>query len=362
MENDGRQASAFGFEGSWRDYAPIAITNLLLTIVTLGIYRFWATARTRRYLWSRTRFIDEPLEWTGTGLELFIGFLLVLLLFGVPFLFIQFGAQALILRGHAALAGLLSAIAGFIIFYLGGVARFRALRYRLSRTWWHGIRGGSDDNGFTYGLSFVGRYLLAYITAGLLMPWAMMSLWNRRWHKMSFGPLSFRSEGHAADVFLRFLLFYLAPFLALLAIAALGVSMISTFKDFDLSGGQPPPAAAIGAIVALILAFYGAFGIVTLLYYAKFLRVAIGGVSLGDIEFRFTARSRQWVMLILGDIALVVLTLGLGVIFLGYRHWAFFIRHLEALGEISLSQLTQSTTREPRQGEGLLDAFDVGAI
>ena len=69
-------ASAFAFSGTWREYAPIAFTNLLLIIVTLGIYRFWATTRTRQYLWSRTRFVDERLEWAGTGLELFIGFLM----------------------------------------------------------------------------------------------------------------------------------------------------------------------------------------------------------------------------------------------------------------------------------------------
>lgn len=54
--------TAFGFDGSWREFAPIAFTNLLLTIVTLGIYRFWGIARERRYLWARTRFVDEKLE------------------------------------------------------------------------------------------------------------------------------------------------------------------------------------------------------------------------------------------------------------------------------------------------------------
>ena len=43
--------SAFMFHGTWRDFAPIAFTNLLLTIVTLGIYRFWATTRERQYSW-----------------------------------------------------------------------------------------------------------------------------------------------------------------------------------------------------------------------------------------------------------------------------------------------------------------------
>ena len=45
-----------------------------------------------------------------------------------------------------------------------------------------------------------------------------------------------------------------------------------------------------------------------------------------------------------------------------FRNWRFFIRHLEAGGEVSLDAFTQSTTKSMRQGEGLLDAFDVGAI
>jgi hypothetical protein len=64
--------SAFRFHGSWQEFARIAFPNLLLTIVTLGIYRFWATTREREYLWGKTDFIDEPLEWTGRGIELFI--------------------------------------------------------------------------------------------------------------------------------------------------------------------------------------------------------------------------------------------------------------------------------------------------
>ena len=66
--------------------------------------------------------------------------------------------------------------------------------------------------------------------------------------------------------------------------------------------------------------------------------------------------------LILGHVGLVIVTLGVGFIFIGYRNWSFFIRHLEATGEVELATLTQSTTREPTQGEGLLDAFDVGAF
>ena len=69
---------AITFTGNWREYLPIAATNALLFICTLGNYRFRAAARQRRYLWSRTRFIDDQLEWTGTGREMFFGFLIVI--------------------------------------------------------------------------------------------------------------------------------------------------------------------------------------------------------------------------------------------------------------------------------------------
>lgn len=356
-----QEHSAFQFEGRWQDYAPIAFTNLLLTIVTLGVYRFWATTRTRQYLWSRTRFIDEHLEWTGTGKELLIGFLLVLVLFGIPFVLLQFGAQALALRGHVGLAAVLGLAAAASIFYLVGVARFRALRYRLSRTYWHGIRGGSDDAGIAYGWSSMWKTIVGYMPLWLLVPWSMMELWNQRWEAMGFGSERFRSEGRAGPIFKRFLLFYLAPFVIVVALAILAAAFGRALGP----AAQPPASAGPAIVLGVLGTVVGAYlllGLIAVAYYAAFLREAIGHLSLGDIEFRFGAGTRDWLMLFLGDVLLVLLTLGIGIVFLSYRHWSFFARHLEAHGEVSLGALGQSSTRPPGQGEGLLDALDIGAI
>ena len=103
----GEHARGIRFTGRWQDYLKIAVTNLLLTIVTLGIYRFWATARQRRYLWSNTRIIDDELEWTGTGGEMFIGFLMVM---GI---FVAWGA---LIVGGAALLGQWFMVLGAISF------------------------------------------------------------------------------------------------------------------------------------------------------------------------------------------------------------------------------------------------------
>lgn len=357
--DESEEGGAFAFHGNWRDFAPIAFTNLALTIVTLGLYSFWARTRARRYLWSNTRFIDDRLEWTGTGLELFIGYLLAIVFFLIPFGAINLIVQGVLLRGHAGLAVLIVVTLYVLLLYLVGVAIFRALRYRLSRTFWHGIRGGSDDQGLGYGWQYLWRTIAGSLAAGLLIPWSMTSLWNERWNKMSFGPMQFEANATAGGITLRFLLFYLAPIVVFILAIVAGVAAAHTGY---VTGGSALGTGIVIAIVLGVLIFYGVLGAIALFFYSAYFREVIGTLTLGGLEFEFTARTMDWVKFVFGTVAIVVFTLGIGYIFVAYRNWAFFIRHMKAYGSVHLDDMTQSTTREPGQGEGLLDAFDIGAF
>lgn len=351
-----RGDGAFGFYGTWQEYAPIAFTNLLLTIVTLGVYRFWAKTRERRYLWSRTRLIDDRLEWAGTGLELFVGFVLVCLFVAVPVLVIQFAIQALAFRGLGGWAALLG-IAFYLGFlYLFGLARFRAIRYRLSRTYWHGIRGGSNDGGFAYAVQATWKPIVGGMAFGLLIPWSLVSLWNEKWTAMSFGPHPFTADASSTPVFRRLLL---CIGLAVVAIVALGMLGFVSWQAL----ARTLPAESLAIVLSILPLFYlMIFVLFPIMFYAVFFRECVSHMGLGALDFAFDARTKDWIRLYLGDIALVVCTLGIGAIFLGYRHWSFFVRHMEAYGTIDLDTLTVSTTRRPGEAEGLLDAFDIGAV
>ena len=46
--------------------------------MTFGLYRFWARTRLRRYIWSSIKPGGDSFEYTGTGLEKFLGFLIAL--------------------------------------------------------------------------------------------------------------------------------------------------------------------------------------------------------------------------------------------------------------------------------------------
>ncbi|MBX7532853.1 DUF898 domain-containing protein [Qipengyuania sp. 1XM1-15A] len=361
MHYENMQAdSAFGFDGTWQDFAKIALPNLLLTIVTLGIYRFWATTRERQYLWSHTRFVDERLEWTGTGKELFVGFVLVMLLFALPVFGIQFVSQALVMRGYEAAGVLLGMLPLFAIFYLTGLARFRALRYRLSRTRWRGIRGGSNNQGLGYGVSYMWKTFVGYLAIGLLIPWSMTSLWNERWGKMSFGPYEFNAHADSGNIFARFLLFYLSPIIFVVG----GVIAAATggLAGYGLGGEEGAGIGAMASFFILAIFFYFGLGVIAVAFYAKFYREAVGSTHWEDLHFSFEASTMDWIKLLIGDVLIVMFTLGLGFIFLSYRHWKFMIENLEASGDILLDDLTQSTTKTAKHGEGLLDAFDIGAF
>ncbi|MEA3018283.1 MAG: hypothetical protein QOI38_3005 [Sphingomonadales bacterium] len=351
---------AFAFTGTWQEFLPIALTNLLLTIVTLGIYRFWAKARERQYFWSRTRLVDDHLEWTGTGKEMFLGFLMVFAAL-IPIVLLLVFAARLVTEGNdlgkaVGIALFLLIYCGF--FYMAGVAALRALRYRLSRTYWHGIRGGSDDGGWGYGVQYMWRTWLTALAFFVPLPWAQTRLWNARFNKMSFGQHRFHADATAEGLFKRWLLLYavIGVFVAVFVLIALAMPKAGAQPDMNdiMNFGM-------GMVIAVLVLYIG-LPIAALAYYAAYYRRVAGATSIAGLRFRFTAGTADWLLLFLGHIGLVIATLGFGLLFISYRNYSFAVRHLDLEGEIDVAALAQSSTRAPTDAEGLADAFDIGAI
>lgn len=336
---------AVHFSGTWQEFLPIALVNLLLTIVTLGIYRFWAMARVRRYLWSHTTIIDDELEWTGTGGEMFIGFLMVMgiLILSVAAIF-----------GIAYLVGQWFLFVGLLAFYVFifwavNFAQFRALRYRLSRTYWRGIRGGSEDNGVGYGWAAFGRFFVAGMTLSIMTPMAIVENWNDRINAMSFGPHRLESGVTTEGLYLRWFAVLGSYFVgAILLIAIDGVT-----------GSEP--ANGLGSGLGLA-AFGLAIGLALAGFWALFFRKVAAGFEMGGLAAGFEVSTVEWIKFYAKIVGLTIITLGFGALLWRYWKWEFVMDRLALYGEIDLDTLTQSTTIAPRDAEGFADAFDIGAF
>lgn len=156
----------------------LALVNGLLTLVTLGIYRFWAKTKVRKYVWSSVEIGGERPEYTGTGLEKFLGFLvavvvlavylgliqIVLFYFGLHFVF-EPKTQAEILMQMATFYISFFAIVPLMLF-----ARYRSRRYLMARTRFLGIRFGMDKPAWGYVWRALAHGALSVVTLGLLLP------------------------------------------------------------------------------------------------------------------------------------------------------------------------------------------------
>lgn len=156
----------------------LAIVTGLLSLMTLGIYRFWGKTRIRKYFWGNTKIAGDAFEYTGTGLEKFLGFLvavvllavylaivqLVLFQFGLTFVF-QPKTQAEVLMQMAVFY-----LSFFAILPLLYFAQYRARRYKLARTRFRGIRFGMLGAAGGYVWRSILLTVVSILTLGLLSP------------------------------------------------------------------------------------------------------------------------------------------------------------------------------------------------
>jgi len=78
------------FQGKGTEYFDIWIINILLVIVTLGLYYPWAKVRNKRYFYGNTTFDGHNFDYHATGKQLFLSFLIAFSFLIVYSILIQF--------------------------------------------------------------------------------------------------------------------------------------------------------------------------------------------------------------------------------------------------------------------------------
>jgi uncharacterized membrane protein YjgN (DUF898 family) len=63
----------FVFTGRGGEYFRIWVVNLLLTVLTLGIYSAWAKVRRAKYFWQNTRLEEHVFDYHGVPLAILRG-------------------------------------------------------------------------------------------------------------------------------------------------------------------------------------------------------------------------------------------------------------------------------------------------
>jgi hypothetical protein len=194
---------AVDYRGSPTPLLKLGLSTTFLTVVTLGIYRFWARARIRRYFWSALAPGGDALEYTGTGLEKFLGFLIAVAFLAVYLGLVQLGlffAGLSMLSEAETQAQAIAQVVGQYITLLAVLplifyAQYRGRRYILSRTRWRGLRFGAEKAAFGYVWRGMLYTLLTIATLGLLLPLQLFRLEKYKVDRTWFGTAQFEQGG-----------------------------------------------------------------------------------------------------------------------------------------------------------------------
>ncbi|MBP7335036.1 DUF898 family protein [Niveispirillum sp.] len=379
----------------------LLLLNTLLTILTLGFYRFWARTKVRRVLWGAVSLRGDAFVYTGTGKELFIGFLVALVAL------LPFGVIIAILNAMIPPAAFGQRFAFQIVVALGAgllglMAMYFARRYLLTRTRWRGIHGGQDRELGRFMLKHLNAYLLVLVSFGLLQPKLDARMYNYRTGISWFGTERFRATATSAglwSVYLPSWLLFVVGYGAMIVGFMPLMTWSAAVQEAQVTGVHPGPMPAFEPTVWIVAAILITLGTAGFFLYAIRRSIAfLGATQLGDMLFNLPLRTRQVLYIpLVGTLVYVVslvLMVAVGVFFvraLGPGNTALFLlplvlmvvflslnslisvawtqvevlrqigRHLRLRNMGVLDDLLNRGQPAPTRGEGLADAIgDIG--
>jgi uncharacterized membrane protein YjgN (DUF898 family) len=313
------------FDGQGGRMIGLGFINGVLKVLTLGLYSFWGKTEIRRRIWSATRLNGEPVNYTGTGKELFLGFLII---FGAVLLPVLLIGTALIMMFGPRAASIFQALLYLMFFMVVGNAIYRAQRYRLSRTEWRGIRGGLVGSpgryGWTYFWTLAGPFvaiavfaaviawatgptvgsvimLLGFLALMWVLPWRANKLQADLTNDMRFGDRPLTYSGTSRPLYKRYLFAWLgnSVFFAA-ALAATGLYMMQDDRYLSWFVLKIPPTLPdILVIVGIWVLTLIASAVVTSWYRASQMNHFAGHTHFEGATFRgeATGRSLMWLVL-----------------------------------------------------------------
>ena len=311
------------YHGTGGTLLGITLVNLLLTILTLGIYSFWARTKVRRYLYGETELAGDRFVYHGTAMELLRGWLravgvlvLVVIVFGALFALIGPTAQDAVPTSTQALFQFgVSLLYMVTLAILAAIAINGARRYRFSRSSWRGIR-----------FSFHGRWqdFLGLMIRGSLLSAITLSLYSPFFRNQSraflveharFGSLRFGYDGDGKELFTQYLL------ALLLVIPTLGIYLF-WFNAFQQ-------------------------------------RYFWSHTTVGAARFQSTVTGGSLLGLGVTNALLAMVTLGIGIPWVITRTMRYQCDHLELAGEVDWETVQQEAMAASATGEGLAQGLDV---
>ena len=330
---------SFNFTGTGSEYSRIWIVNLLLSLVTLGIYSAWAKVRTERYLYGHTEVAGGRFEYHGEPIPILKGRLLAVGLLLIYVLASEF-------------VPLLGAALAIVLLIATPVIIVRAFSFNARMSSWRGIRFGFDGTVGEAASSYLLMPIVGLLTLGLAFPyvWYRQAAFNVDGHR--FGQTPFKMGATAGD-------FYKFAFI-LSGFSILFVVFFSVLGGFSMATSSAPGAAAGSGVLVLVVLGIAAYAVLVALYTGLRFRAMFTDLQLGDNRVNNDVSIGRFVFIVVTNSIGLLLTLGLFYPWAKIRMTRFLMESL-TLEAVDLDNFVAAAESDTNAvGEELSSAFDLG--
>jgi uncharacterized membrane protein YjgN (DUF898 family) len=335
------------FTGTGGEYFGIWIVNLLLTIVTLGIYSAWAKVRRLQYFYRHTVLAGSTFDFHGSPKSILIGRILALvMLFAYNY--------AVRIRSVMTLV-----IVIFIAVAMPWLLR-NSFRFRLYNTSWRGTRFHFRGNLARAYRVFLLYGFLTLVTLYVMAPFMHQRLKAYQHDNSWFGRTQFSFNARPGQ-FYKIYLLLLAALVAFVLIIGFGgiIGDFSAIGRAKQQGVHVDPHIVFRAIFTLYAAIIILLMLVGPIFHALITNLIWNNTRLGEhrIECQMSPLRLLWIGV--SNLVLVLLTLGFFMPWAAVRLARF---RLESMRLLPASDLQEFVAAEPETigafGEEAATAFD----
>ena len=376
------QRHQFTFHGRALDYFGIWIVNLVLTIITLGIYSAWAKVRTNRYFYGNTQVAGSSFDYTANPKKILLGRTIA-----VAMLFIY---QFLVMFAPTA---------GLLILALFGLAipfvYLSSLAFRMRYSQWRNINFGFQrDVGKAYLLLlplviFIilsiaaplmfgitpedlaaaedpvdnTAQLSAYLSfsgflgiAGLLL----FPLWQRFYYKFIGDRVRLGRAKFSIELKIRS--FYAMYIAALLIV--IGLTLLAFFLSGALLLRSADPALQPGVPSLLTMLFRSFLFLSPYLIVLAFIKTALtnllySNIRMDNVVFECDLKLGRMIWLYLTNTLAIIVTLGLAVPWSKVRLARYRAERMAMVSQGDIEVLAAESGDVSASGEAMTDLFDL---
>ena len=334
------------FTGRAGEYFGIWIVNLVLSVLTLGIYSAWAKVRTERYFYGNTRLGGSGFEYLASPIAILKGRLVAYAV-----------AIVLGLTAHFGLLVVYLPLLLLVLLLLPWLLQ-RTLRFRARYSAWRGLRfrfvNGVDD---AY-LNFLFRPMLQIPTMYMLLPWVRKHQQEYVVTGHRFGGLRFGFAGDLGPYYIPFAISLGIGFAAYIGMVA------AMFAGVALSGaggkGGEPGGWALAAMLGPVFLAYAVILVLPVFLRTRYTNLMWANTRLGPHRFECTLRARDVIWIYFSNGLAIVLSLGLLVPWAMVRVARYRAAHFQMLALGDLDDFVAEAERaEGATSAELVDVLDL---